>query len=338
MGRQWCLATLLIVNAQVGAQELPAVSQAPLTPVVMAEEPGKPHIVLGEDGSSNDPLAGNHAFPNFINFMSNPLQSIDPRAVTALYPIFGSSWISTEAPIPSGDAQVYGPAITIALSDRFAFGLNQGGLVDAHFDTHRLKELAALDPLGRFHDIELGGERDGWLNLGGFFQYTLIQDPAEQFLLTGGIRWEAPCGSHEIFQGNGPLELSPYLTAGKEVCEYHVLGTLGYQFPAGPGSNNTQLFYCNVHLDRRCFGWLYPLVEFNCSYHTTSVSFGLPARTDFIDFGNFESSGNIVTVAAGANAVIVSEKLELGAVYTTAIASQHDFGVDGLFVKMTIRY
>jgi hypothetical protein len=53
---------------------------------------------------------------------------------------------------------------------------------------------------------------------------------------------------------------------------------------------------------------------------------------------NFESSGNIVTLAAGANAVIVPERMEFGAVYTTLIATQRDFSFNGLVVKMTFRY
>jgi hypothetical protein len=76
----------------------------------------------------------------------------------------------------------------------------------------------------------------------------------------------------------------------------------------------------------------------NCIYHTTSVSFGLTTRRGFVDFDNFESSGNIVTLSAGANAVLIPERLELGAVYTTSIATQGDFGVNGLLVKMVLRY
>ena len=74
-------------------------------------------------------FSGNHNFPNFINFISNPLESIDPRAVTAIYPIFGASSISSTAPLPDADAQVLGPPITVArLLDRFGRRrLNQGG-------------------------------------------------------------------------------------------------------------------------------------------------------------------------------------------------------------------
>jgi hypothetical protein len=187
-------------------------------------------------------------------------------------------------------------------------------------------------------DIAGGGSRTGFLNVGGFAQYTLIEDVPGQFLLTGGVRLEAPCGSHEVFQGHGPAHMAPYLTAGKEFGEFHVLATTGYYFPIGPGSDNSQLFYADLHLDRRCFGWLYPLVELNCIYHTRSVSFGLVTRRGFVDFDTFEASGNIVILAAGANAVLVPERLEVGAVYTTSIATQRDFDVNGLLVKMVLRY
>src|SRR5262249_36491899 len=147
---------------------------------------------------------------------------------------------------------------------------------------------------------EFGGEREGWLNLGGFAQYTLIENCQEQFLLTAGLRWEAPSGSQSVFQGRGPAHLAPYVTAGKEFGHFHVLGTAGYEFPVGSEDPTTNFFYVNLHLDRQMFGWLYPLVEFNFTYHTRSADIELPTRGGFIDFGNFSSSGNILTVAVGA--------------------------------------
>ena len=282
-------------------------------------------------------LTGNHAFPNFIGFSSNPLQSIDPRAMTAIYPLFGSEWVSPAPPVPTGDFQVYGPALTVALSDRFAVGLNQGGYASADFNRNRFPSPVAR-PSGAIHQHrDCGGERSGLLNIGGFAQYTFIEDVPNQFLLTGGVRLDVPCGSHEVFQGSGPANMAPYLTAGKEFGEYHVLGTVGYQFPLAGGSD-LQLFYANLHLDRRVFGCLYPLVEFNCIYGTTNVSFGLDSRLGFLDFGNFEATGNIVTMAVGANLVIIPERLEFGAVYTKPIATRRDFEADGMIVKMVLRY
>jgi hypothetical protein len=303
--------------------------------------PGRSHALFPADGpvgAAGSPLSGNHNFPNFIGFISNPLQSIDPRAVTAIYPLFGSAWFSTTPPLPDGDMQAYGPAMTVALSDRLAIGLNQGGYAAVHLGRNQRERLFPLDPLGRFRDVEVGGSRTGFLNLGGFAQYTVIQDVADQYLLTAGLRWEAPAGSYEVFQGHGPLHLAPYLTAGKEFGEFHVLATTGYLFPAGPGKDTTDTFYANIHIDRRVFGRLYPLVEFNSIYHTTSVDFGRITRLGFVGFGDFESEGNLVSLAAGANAVLVPERLEIGAVYTTVIAAQHHFDVNGLLVKMTLRF
>jgi hypothetical protein len=36
--------------------------------------------------------------------------------------------------------------------------------------------------------------------------------------------------------------------------------------------------------------------------------------------------------------VLVPERLEVGAVCTTVITAQHNFGVNGLLVKMVLRY
>jgi hypothetical protein len=57
-----------------------------------------------------------------------------------------------------------------------------------------------------------------------------------------------------------------------------------------------------------------------------------------IDFDNFEATGNILTMAVGANAVLVKELLEIGAVYSTVLAAQHGFEANGLLVKMTLRF
>lgn len=261
-------------------------------------------------------LTGNRNFQNFIGFLSNPLQNIDPRAVTSIWPIFGSSWVSTIPAIPNGDIQLYGAGLNVALSDRLSIGMNQGGYAVSHFKK----------------------AREGWLNLGGFVQYTLIEDVPNQFLLTAGLRWEAPSGSKSVFQGKGPAYLAPYVTVGKEFAGvYHVLATVGYTFPAGSGNVTNEFFYANAHFDRQ-FGCFYPLVEFNWTYHTSNVDVNLPTQTGYIDLGNFTSTGNILTMAVGANIVLIPNRLEMGGVYMTSLAAQRDFEQNGLLVKMVYRY
>jgi hypothetical protein len=289
------------------------------------------------DGKQGGRLSGNRNFPNFIGWLSNPLQNIDPRAVTELWPVFGNSWISSLPALPNGSIQLYGAGLNVALSERLSLGLNQGGYAAADFNGNQTALF--LDHAGVLRSPqESGGDREGWLNLGGWVQYTLIENIAAQCLLTAGLRWEAPAGSSDIFQGHGPPYLAPYATIGKEFGHFHVLATAGYQFPAGSGDLTSDFFYTNVHLDRQMFGWLYPLVEVNATYHTTSVALDLPTQHGFIDLNNFEASGDIVSLAVGANAVLVPSKLEVGAVYSTTISTQHNFDMNGLLVKMVLRY
>jgi hypothetical protein len=288
--------------------------------------------------ASSDYLTGNRNFPNFIGFISNPIQSIDPRATTEIWPMFGSAWVSADKSfLPSGNLQVYGAGLNVALSDRLMVGLNQGGYAVAHFSTDRERLLARLGLPVRERDR--GGLREGWLNLGGYAQYTLIADVPNQFLLSAGLRWEAPLGATQVFQGGAnPAYLSPYVTLGKEFGCFHVLATTGYEFPAGSGDVTTNTFYLNLHLDRQ-IGWLYPLVEFNGSYHTSTVdvNFATP-RHGVIDLGTFSSTGNTLGVAVGANAVLIPGTLELGAVYTRPITAQNHFDFNGMLVKMVYRY
>jgi hypothetical protein len=336
------LVPLFVVGSQ-------AIGQAPTTPPPAASS-SMPVTVIPEANSVTEPVLpsgatlgagdgttrGTSGFSNFIGFMSDPTQNVDPRALNELYPIFGSTWTTSAGILPSADVQLYGAGLTLALSDRLAVGLNQGGYANVQLSKKEFPILSRLDP--RFANVEIGGNRSGWLDLGGFVQYTLIADEEDQFLLTGGLRWVAPCGSHEIFQGKGPADLAPYVTVGKGFGCYHFLGAAGYQFAAESGHDFSDVFYGNVHLDRQCFGWLYPLVEVNSSWHTSSVGIDLPVQSDFFDLDNFEASGDIVTLAVGFNAVLQRDRLEIGAAYSTPLYTRNGFNFSGLLIRMTVRF
>src|ERR1700730_18924836 len=72
-------------------------------------------------------LSGNHNFDNFIGYLSDPTRNVDPRAATGIYPAFGSAYFDGTRALPGGNFQAYGPPITVALSERLAVGLNNGG-------------------------------------------------------------------------------------------------------------------------------------------------------------------------------------------------------------------
>lgn len=329
-------------------------------------------------------LTGNRNFQRFIGFMSNPTQSIEPRAVTQVWPIFSDVRISSSPQLPEGSAQVYGAGLNLALSERLSVGLNQGGFAATQFRRNRdftfrdvtlnlspedrrealkfLQEKFPSDPRAavqflrelkakslalkeriealeaRLDQLPDQSSRQGWLNIGGFAQYMVYQNPEAHSFLTAGLRVEVPCGSQDLFQGRGPAYLAPYLTAGKELGNWHVLATTGFEFAAERTDTGSQFLYANFHLDRQTFGWLYPLVEANVTHYTTRYNVGLPTERGYLDLGTFQSTGNIVTMAAGANAVLIRNKLEIGAVYTFPVFSERSLSFDGLLVKAVYRY
>jgi hypothetical protein len=80
------------------------------------------------------------------------------------------------------------------------------------------------------------------------------------------------------------------------------------------------------------------LVEFNWAVGTADFVLDEPFIPHLFGFDEFSANGNIVTVAPGFNAVLIPDKLELGACYQTPIASQHHTHFNSLFVKMVLRF
>lgn len=336
--RSVLLVGLLLVG-RLPAQDLFPHSPAPTTPQFSAPAPCASGNCFAEAAVAPERgcLESTRKFSNFIGFMSNPLQNIDPRSLTQLVPIVMSSWLDTSAALPDLDAQVYGPAFSLAITDRFCVGLNQGGYAAIHIDRVDPRR-PLLNQLAQNRGVEFGGTRTGFLDMGGFAQYTLIEDVEDQFLLTVGMRMTVPMGSYEVFQGRGPVQMAPYVTVGKEICNFHFLATAGYQFPLESGNEGLSLFYLNAHLDYQLFDCIYPLIEANWIRHTSSVDVALPTQRGLVDFGTFSNTGDLVTLAAGVNFVLVRDHVEFGGAYTHAVSTPRDLGINGFIFKMVFRY
>jgi len=333
MNRRWYMIVALMLTRPAFAQEpLPA----PVTmglPTAHINQGDGPALMQNawsqDDGGANRRgfLSSDRAFPNFIGYISNPTKAIDPRSLTQIIPIYDYASVSAIRKtiggtgdinlLPAGEINIVGPALSIALTERLNIGITSGGpAITSYPNRHQ-----------------------GWLDIGGYAQYTVIRDVPGQFLATAGMTWTAPTGSPSLFLGSPPVYLGTYGTVGKEFGQFHALTTVGFEFPAGNGTATRDIFYGTVHLDRRCFDWFYPLVEFNWAAHTGHVDLSdLDSARHIFGLDDFGFNGHIITVAPGFNAVIVQDKLELGAVYQTPIASQNHIHFNSFLVKMVIRF
>jgi hypothetical protein len=296
---------------------VPVAAESPLLPTQSNAIGGtEDYNGNGGDNSGGGFLTSDRGFPNFIGWISNPTRNIDPRSLTQLFPLFTYAWTDPFRVIPRGQISAYGAGIDLALTERLSVGLTDGSPMWAHFNR----------------------QRTGWDNIGGFGQYTLIRDTDRQFLLTVGLNWEVPSGSKEIFEGTGPAYLAPYITIGKEFGNFHFLATTGYNFPCEDESGTTETYYANFHFDCRIAGWFYPLVEFNGNWPNTTLNFSRDFAPGLIEIDRFNGVGGLFTVAPGFNAVLVQDRLEIGAVYQTPIWSRRDFNFNSLLVKMIWRF
>ena len=277
-------------------------------------------------------LQSNRNFPDFIGFMTNPLQAIDPRSLTQIWPVFVSSWWDPAGRLPGGNAQVYGAGFNLALTDRLSVGLNQGGAAVINFNPFESRFDRLNDRLNAYR-----GTRSGWVNLGGFAQYTLVEDVEGQFLFTVGSRLEVPTGEASVFQGHGQPVLAPYFTFGKGWGGFHVLNTTGYGFSLGEGRDTTNAFLGNLHFDYK-IGRFYPLLEFNWGAFTREFKSELPVDRGLANFGTAGVTGSFLTVSPGVNVVVVQDRLEVGGAYTTRLASARGLDFNSMIVKMIIRY
>jgi hypothetical protein len=113
------LLSLALLGLSAFAQESPQKTPSPSGTSAIADSTliqTNPTLFPAEGSAESGGLRGNHNFDNFINWMSNPVQNIDPRAKTEIVPIFGGAWFGATRPLPGGNAQIYGAAIDIALS------------------------------------------------------------------------------------------------------------------------------------------------------------------------------------------------------------------------------
>src|SRR5262249_10552074 len=115
---RWSVLLLAALASRASSQDVVPAPHVQAFPVIPPPEVSwhEPSYLPAEGtaGGQGDLLSGNHNFPNFIGFMSDPIQSIDPRAVTAIYPIFGAAWTSADPPLPPARILVAAPPTTVA--------------------------------------------------------------------------------------------------------------------------------------------------------------------------------------------------------------------------------
>lgn len=228
-----------------------------------------------------------------LNPVLDPIAFEDAIIRSEIRPVFGHQRMADDFITQGGDLQVYGIQLRWAVTDRFALMLSKGG-------------YNVVNP-------GVGPKVEGWGDLQVGMKYALIDDVANEFILTGGVLLSVPTGEEAVFQGVGSGIWNIFLASEKGFGKFHLLGNVGVMAPNDTKVNSTLLHY-HLQADYRLCRWFHPYIAGN-GYTVLSSGKNLPIDTEGYDLVNFGSSG-----AEG------STQLTLGGGFRSHLTKRLDFG------------
>lgn len=236
-----------------------------------------------------------------ISPVTNPIFFEDPMIRSEIRGIYAYHEISNDFLTKGGLVRLYALQVRWAVTDRLAIIATKDGYIN-FAPTSGLKKA------------------DGWANIGAGVKYAVIDDRANQFILTPGVKFEFASGSNHVFQGskNGSGQWDVFVSAekgfkGKFIDKLHLTGSLGFIIPNDFSKNNAEMT-ASVQADYFVHRFFIPFVAAN-SYTVLSNGSNLPLNTGGYDLLNFGSSN-----AAGWTGVV------LGAGFRSRLLNNLDVG------------
>jgi len=237
---------------------------------------------------------------NTISPVANFIYFEDPIIRNEIRPVYAFHRIPGDFITGGGEAFAGGVQVRLAVTDRLGVFINQGGYLQ-------------VEP-------EFGPSFGGWADLGFGVKYALIDDKANQFILTPGLGFTVPSGDEDIFHGRGNGIWNFFVSAMKGFGDFHLTANVGYLQPNSTSIQSSTLRY-SVQADYYCCRHFIPFVFFNGWTTTRSGNF-LPLDAEGYDFFNFGAAGaegvTQGTVGAGFR-VRLTDALDFGIAYEKAV-------------------
>ncbi|MFO1484382.1 MAG: transporter [Verrucomicrobiaceae bacterium] len=256
---------------------------------------------------------------NTIAPVTNPIFFEDPVIRSEIRPIFAHHTIDNKF-LGGGTAQLYALQLRYAITDRLAFIATQDGYFDVNNDAI--------------------GNPDGWMDLAAGFKYALIDDAANQFILTPGLTFHIPTGSRDVFQGRGGGEFNPFVSFAKGFGDFHLTGNLGVRIPVTNDEQNTVAHY-SLMADYYACRWFIPFVAVNfwTNLNNGNNFPGLRGNGyDVINFGAGNGRGVTQGTFGAGFRTRVLDNVDLGFSYEIAVCRPYGLTNNRLTMDMCIRF
>jgi hypothetical protein len=163
---------------------------------------------------------------------------------------------------------------------------------------------------------------------------------SSQTLLSTGVVYELPVGSHRTRQGNGGGAFDLFLTGGTEICcDGHWLSALGLVLPADESEESTWWYWSN-HWDYEVASGIYTLAEVNWYHWLESGNNGIPGLEvcDLLNFGSSGVAGNDIVSGAFGLKFKPQRDTEIGVAWEVPLTERRDVLENRLTVDFIRRF
>lgn len=264
-------------------------------------------------------LEGLSGFESFHHPIGNPIYFESPFIDSGVRFLYLHHKFAGDSVLAGGDLDVVAAQARLALTDRLAF-------------------IATKD--GRSYlNADLLAKDEGWNDLAFGFKYAMIVNPEDQFLLTGGVRYQAQNGERDVLQG-GAQELSPFVSAAKGWESWNFLGNLTYRTPFDAGDGNN-IFQWSLHADYEVTECFAPVLEIHGLHYLnngnrTGLSIG---GLDYSNLGSTNVSGGKVVWMGLGGSYKFTPKISLSATHEFALTDpSHDIMDQRLTVSFQMNW
>ena len=251
--------------------------------------------------------------------VANPIFFESPLIQNEVRPIFAYHRTDPGFLGVPADVQVYALQLRYAVNDRLAIIATKDGYIQLHPDG--------------------GKTSSGWGDLAAGLKYAIYKDDASQTVITPGISFTLPTGSHQVYQGYGSGSVNVFVSATKGWNDFHATANVGVQAPFDTDKNTASLHY-GAMLDYYTCKYFIPFVSAN-AFTTISDANRTPFKTegfDLINFGSSSASGHTqASLGVGFRSRLL-DNLDLGFAYEYGVVSSKDIFKDRVTVDLIWRF
>ncbi len=236
-----------------------------------------------------------------ISPVSNPVNFEDPRMNTEARLIYMYHELDDNFVTQGGDIRLYALQLRYAVNDDLALIATKDGYID-------FNPNAGLSDDEGFANVALGAK------------YAFHRDDAAGTIFSGGLRYEAPIGDEEVFQGEGDGNINPFVTGAVALQNLNLMAATGFRLPLD--SDDSTLYDLDIHIDAP-LGNFYPSVEFNLVHVVDAGNrIGLGGEgADLINFGSSNSDGETLVTTAVGGRYRINDDLDFGVAYQVPLTN-----------------